>query len=154
VYISKGYDSITLEFYQLNGKFLCSKDLNIEEITKEDQSNKSRLDRFDFELSQNGKYLLIYRCYKRENEIGLNSKNNEGGPNDWERIEAEVYEIVLVRTKYRQDKMNNIIQKVKDAIKNKQQQKINIRQQVINDVSCELKRLRTVLNLEDRCDKF
>jgi hypothetical protein len=158
VYISKGRDIITLEFYQLNGKFLCQKDFLIEENTREDLSNNSILDRFDFELSRNGRYLLIYKCYKRQDETRLDSdqdlRNNGKRSNDWEHVEAEVYEIVLVRTRYRQSKMNNIIKRVMVKIKDKQQQHKNIRKQVINDVNCELKKIRTVVNLEDRCDKF
>lgn len=41
-----------------------------------------------------------------------------------------------------------------NQIKDKQQQQKNIRKQVISDVNCELKKIRKIVKLEDRCDKF
>lgn len=82
-YIKKNLKSLTLEFYYLNGEFMCSKTYDMAEFGTDYEIPTV----FDFKLSNNGRYLLIFKAYKQTNH----NKNNY-----WRKIEAEVYEIVLV----------------------------------------------------------
>lgn len=88
VYIKKNPKSINLEFYYLNGEFMCSKTYEMTEFGTDYDIPTV----FDFKLSNNGRYLLIFKAYKQ----ARHTKNNY-----WRKIEAEVNEIVLVCTEAR-----------------------------------------------------
>jgi hypothetical protein len=85
VYIKKSPKSIILEFYYLNGEFMCSKTFERTQFG----TNNVPPNVFDFKLSKNGRYLLVYKAYK-------NHQYNEN--QYWSKIEANVYEIVLLST--------------------------------------------------------
>lgn len=70
----------------------------------------------------------------------------------WDKMEAAVYEIVLVRPKSRNLKLKEIYQKVMEKIQDHETRKRYIRKHVFSDVICELKKIRKVENLEERCD--
>jgi hypothetical protein len=85
VYIKRSLTSIILEFYYLNGEFMCSKTFESEQFGTDPEEPTV----FDFKLSKNGRYLLVYKAYKN-----LQYNNNQY----WRLIEANVYEIVLLST--------------------------------------------------------
>ena len=68
VYISQAEDGLILEFFHLNGQFLCAKEFKVKPQNEDMRS-------FDFHLSNNGRYLLIYECYLSRGDESMGSSN-------------------------------------------------------------------------------
>lgn len=132
---------------------------------------------FEIDLSSNGKYLLLYKCYANEgfgDDVdgesdyesfsgsvqmdGMISFNiSIGGEQvddkfSWKKMEAYIFEIVLVRSKSTHDKLQNLANKLQQNQQRDQRVKQYFKKNVLQNVKCDLKLLRTIEDLHTRCD--
>lgn len=72
----------------------------------------------------------------------------------YDKVEATIYEIVLVRAKSEQDKLQKLALKAIKNIKNDKEREEIIKQHIFSDLICELKEIRKIDGVENICDNM